>query len=638
MTMLDRMRRHRQWLKFSLGAVVIAFVVLYIPSFLKPRTSGTGVTDVLADVNGREVLVGTYQRLYRQQVESMRSAYGSNFDEATIRQFIAPRLLQQLIDEQTFLAEADRLGIRVSDAELRERLLRHPGLQENGQFIGSARYEQFLQYQRPPMTTTQFEAELREQLVIEKLQAAISGWVRVADAEVDDEYRRRNEKVRLELAVFTANQFRSGIQPTDAEIAAHFEAQKESFRVPEKRRVRFLSLDANSLRASMTATGPEIESRYRDNAATYSTPEQIRASHILFKTEGKDEAAVRKVAESVLAKVKARGDFAALAKQYTEDEASKAAGGDLDYFGRGRMVKEFEDAAWALSPGQITDLVKTNFGFHIIKLVDKKAAVTKTLADVRPQIEDQIKTEKAQAEAGRLADELANEIKTASDLERIARARGLTIGDSGLFAREEPLMGLGFAPEVASEAFTLAQDGTSGKLKTNQGFAFITLVEIKPSYLPALAEVKDKVRDEVVRVKAVEVARVKAETMAKSAKANFAAAAKAAGVEVKTTDFIQRGSALPEVGVNGAVDDAVFGLKPGETTGPIATDSAVVVARVKERQDVDPTKAVTERDTVRNELLQQRRSQFFMAYMAKARPKLNISYKDASIRALLGGS
>jgi parvulin-like peptidyl-prolyl isomerase len=182
----------------------------------------------------------------------------------------------------------------------------------------------------------------------------------------------------------------------------------------------------------------------------------------------------------------------------------------------------------------------------------------------------------------------------------------------------------------------MEQGATSGKLRTNQGFAFITLAEIKPSYVPALAEVKDKVKEDVVRAKAVDVARTRAETMARAARANFAAAAKAAGVEVKTTDLITRGSPLPEVGVNGAVDDAVFKLKAGETAGPIATASAVVVARVKEREDPNPSKATTERETVKSELLQQRRGQFFMAYMAKRgfKPEMN----DAALRMLLGAS
>ncbi len=251
------------------------------------------------------------------------------------------------------------------------------------------------------------------------------------------------------------------------------------------------------------------------------------------------------------------------------------------------MVPEFDDAVFAMQPGQISDLVKSQFGYHIIKLVDKRPAVTKTLADVQKQLEDQIRMEKAQTEAQKSADEVAKQITAPADLDKVARARGLQVGDSGLFARDEPLAGLGFAPNVAAEAFTMQQDKVSGELRTNQGFAFIALTEVKPPAMPKLDEVKDKVRDDVVRVKALDVAKAKAATMAQAAKGNFAAAAKSAGVEVKSTDFIARGTALPDVGVSPAVDAAVFSLKPGDTTQPITTDTAIVIARVKERQDTE---------------------------------------------------
>ena len=637
MTMLDRMRQHKNWLKWSLGIVVVAFVLLYVPQFLRPAGVGAASGDVLATVNGREVLLGSYQRAYQMQMQSLRSAYGDKFNEEMLRQLgIAQRIVQQLIDEEAVLAEADRLGITVSDAELHERIIRMPGFQENGHFVGYARYQQILQYQRPPMRPSEFESQYRNELIAEKLQAAVTGWIRVSDADVEAEYLRRNEKVKLELAVFTANQFRSGIQPTDAELAAQFAAHPDAYRIPEKRRVRYLAIDASTLRSKMTVTAQEIEQRYKDNIQTYSTPEQIRASHILFKTEAKDEATVRKLAESVLAKIKAGGDFAALAKQYSDDD-SKKNGGDLDYFGRGTMVKEFEDAAWALQPGQVSDIVKSPFGFHIIKLVDKKPATQKSLAEVRPQIEDQIRMEKAQAEAQKLADAVAPEIKTPADLDRVAKARGLTVGDSGLFARDEPLASLGFAPAVAAEAFTMQVGKVSGQLHTNQGFAFIALVEIKPPATPTLEQVKDKVREDVVRAKAVEVAAAKAATMAQAAKTNFAAAAKAAGVEVKTTDFITRGTAFPDVGVSAAIDNAVFGLKVGETTSPISTDNAVVVARVKDRQSPNPANAAAEKETLREQLLEQRRGDFFGAYMVKAKQNLKIAYNESAIRTILGG-
>jgi peptidyl-prolyl cis-trans isomerase D len=636
--MLDRMRRHKSWLKWSLGIVVVSFVVLYIPSFMNPVGVGAAPTSVVATVDGHDITVATYQRVYQAQLAALQSTYRGELNTQLIRQLGIPqRVLQQLIDEQAVVAEAQRLGLTITDAELKERIVRMPGLQENGQFIGEARYRQLLQAQRPPMRPADFEDQLRRQLLAEKLQGALTAWVTVTDAEVEAEYRRRNEKVKLDLAVFKADQFRAGIEPTEAEISAHFTANQETYRQPEKRRVRFLHVDAEALRPSMTVTPAEVEARYKQNVQVYTTPEQVRASHILFKTEGKDAAAVRKRAEDVLAKLKGGADFAAMSTQYSEDEVAKSQGGDLDFFGRGAMAKEFEDAAWALKTGELSGIVETQFGLHIIKLTDRRAGATRPLDEVRAQIEDQLRWEKAQAEAQRVADQIAPEIDDPADLDTVARSRGLAVGDSGLFSREEPLAGLGFAPAVAAEAFRLDQGKVSGLLRTNQGFAFIAVAEVKPSAVPSLEEVKSRVREDVVRQKAVEVARTRAAAMAQAAaRGSFAAAAKAAGVEVKTTDLVTRGTAYPEVGVSGAIDDAVFPLKTGQTTTPIATADAVVVARVAERAEVNPTELANSRTGLREELLQNRRGDFFGAYMTKAKAAMNVTYNENTIQTLIG--
>ncbi len=638
MTMLDRMRRHKAWLKWSLGLVVVAFILLYVPSFLDPLGgTGTNPNDAIATIDGRPVTVGTFQRLYQQQIQSLRQAYGGQMTDDMLRQMgIAQRVVQQMIDEEAMIAEAERLGLRVSDAELRERILRMPGFQENGQFIGDARYRQVLQMQRPPLRASEFEAQLRKGLLAEKLQATVTAWVLVSDPDVTREYQQRNEKVKLEMAAFFADRFSAGITPTDAEINAHFAADQERYRLPEKRRVRYVSIDTDALRARMTVTAPEVEARYRENMAMFATPEQARASHILFKTEGKDEATVRKAAEDVLARVKAGGDFAALAKQYSEDTSAET-GGDLDFFAREAMVKEFSDAAFAMAPGEISDLVKSTHGFHIIKTTDKRLATTRTLAEVRAQLEEQLKSEKAQAEAQAIADRAARDIKAPGDLDRVAQARGLSVSDSGLFSRDEPLAGLGFAPAVAAEAFTMEQGKVSGQLRTNQGFAFITLTEIKAPTLPTLDQVKDTVRDDVIRAKAVELARARAATMSQAARrGSFAAAAKAAGVEVKTTELVTRGSALPDVGVNTTVDDAVFALAQGATSAPITTPSAVVVARVTERTDATAEGLAAGKAALMNELLQQRRQEFFSAYMSKAKLKLKITFNEIALKTILG--
>ena len=636
--MLDRMRRHKAWLKWSLGIVVVTFVLLYVPSFLKPIGAGASLTDAVASVDGHKITVLSYQRAYEGQVGQMRQAYGDQFNDQMIRQLGIPqRVIQQLVGEEAILVEAQRLGFHVSDAELSERIQRMPQLQENGRFVGYDRYRMFLAYQRPPMRIDEFEESVRKSVIMEKFQQAATAWMRVSDSDADEEYRRRNEKVKLELAVFTANQFRSKVQATDAELQARFDANQESYRLPEKRRVRFLAIDQDVLKRTMAATPEEVAARYQQNIAMYETPEQVRASHILFKTEGKDDAAVKKIAEGVLKQVRSGADFAKLARQYSED-GSKDKGGDLDFFPRGKMVKEFDEASFTMKPGQISDLVKTQYGYHIIKVTDRKDKTTRTLAEVKAVLEDQIKTEKAQREAERLQAEVAKEIDDPSDLDRVAKARAWTVGDSGLFAREEPLAGLGYAPAVTAEAFNMAPGKVSAALRTAQGYAWITLVETKPSAIPTLAEVKEKVRDDVIRLKAIDLAKAKAEEVAKAAKINFAGAAKAAGVEIKTTDQLSRGMAFPEIGVNKAVEDAVFALKVNEATGAVATDNAVVVARVKERTDINVADMAAARESMRTELLQRRRGEFFGAYMARAQSKMKIEFHEAAIRTGLGES
>jgi parvulin-like peptidyl-prolyl isomerase len=211
------------------------------------------------------------------------------------------------------------------------------------------------------------------------------------------------------------------------------------------------------------------------------------------------------------------------------------------------------------------------------------------------------------------------------------------VSDSGLFSRDEPLAGLGFAPAVASTAFTMEEGKVSGQLRTNQGIAFIALAEIKPPAIPTLDEVKDRVREDVIKIQAVVVARARAESMSKAAqRGSFAAAAKAAGVDVKSTELITRGSPYPDVGVNSSLDDALFALSTGQTSGALQTDAAVVVARVTDRTDVTAESVAAGKSQVRDELLQQRRQEFFSAYMTKAKQKMRISFNEVALRSVFG--
>ena len=640
MTMLDRMRRHRSWLKWSLALVVLTFVLFYIPDFLRSDGMAGGAPGgSIAVVAGEPVTAAEFRRVYNAQMQAYRGAYGGAMNEQLLRQLgIDRQILQQLIDERAGMAEATRLGLTATDAEVGERILRIPAFQENGQFIGEARYRQLLSMQNPPLSVSEFEENVRRSIVLDKLRGAVTEWIAVTDAEVDREYRQRNEKVKLAVVALPADTFRQGMTATDAEIAAYFDAHKEEFRLGEKRNVRYFLVDVQKLREAAVVMPQDVDRAYNSGIEQYTTPEQVRASHVLLKTEGKDEAAVRAEAEKVLAEVKAGGDFPAIASKYSEDEASKAKGGDLDYFSRGRMVPEFEQAAFALGVGEVSGLVKTQYGFHVIKVTDKKAASVRSIDEVRQQITDQLKWERAQNQLSDLAARLEGEITGPGDLDKAAKALGVAVQESGFVARDEPLGTLGTAPEAASQAFTLKEGEVSGAIRVPQGIAFLTVTGKQDSRLATLDEAREKVREAVITQKAIAAAQARARELSATlaAAADFAAAAKAAGYEAKTTELVPRGSAIAGVGVSPAIDNAAFSLPVGRVSDPIATANAVAIVKVLERQDVTPEQLASGRAALRDEMVQERRGRFFSAYMAKAKQRMKITIDRQELARMMG--
>jgi peptidyl-prolyl cis-trans isomerase D len=320
--------------------------------------------------------------------------------------------------------------------------------------------------------------------------------------------------------------------------------------------------------------------------------------------------------------VKAGGDFAALAKQYSEDEGSKVMGGDLNFFGKGQMVPEFDAKAFSMQPGEISDLVKTQYGFHIIKLVEKRAAGVRPLTEVRPEIIERLKWERAQARATEISTRVASELKTPADFDRVAKA----IAD------------LGPSPQVAMEAFTLKDGEVSEPQRAAQGFVFITVTGKQPSTLPVLDAVKERVRNDVIQKKAVDAAKAAANGLAPTLKsaANFGAAAKTAGRELKTTELISRGAVIPDAGASPAVDKVVFSLASGAVSDPIVTDTGAVIVKVVERSDVKPAELTTAKDGLKREMIAERQNRFFSSYMTKAKEKLRIETYPQTISRVLG--
>ena len=627
MTMLDRMRQHKGWLKWSLALVCLAFVIFYIPDFLT-TTPGAAPSDLVASVEGRPITSAEFRRIYYQQLQSYQLAYGADLDEQLLRQLgIDRQILQALIDEEAAVVEAERLDLTVSDVEVRERILSLPGLQDNGVFIGEEQYRLLLRSQIPSMTPAQFEENTRRSILLDKLRAVVTAWIEVSDDELHEQYRLRNEKVKLDIVMFSPDDFRDTVSIGEEDVAAHLEANADDYQIPEKRQIDYLSIDAEALRPGIVVPDADIAQYYADNQTQYSTSEQVRARHILFETDGKDEVEVRLQAEAVLADAKAGADFAALAEEHSEDASSASLGGDLDYFSRGQMVPEFEAAAFSLEPGTITDeLVQTQYGFHIINVIDTREAQTRPLDEVRDQIADQLQWERAQSRADALAEQLAGEVATPEDLARVAGEQGLSVQISNYFARNEAIDGLGLAAGVASAAFSFEQGEVGGPLRTPTGHVFLTVVDEQDSYAPELDEVRDRVERDLIDLRAREAAERRAAVVTPTLQSadDFAEAAEAAGLATTTTDLVVRGTTLPGLGTLAELEDVAFSLGVGETSDVLATDDAVAVIHVVEREEITEDGFAIARDSLRTELLLDRQGRFFSAYMTKAKESMEI--------------
>jgi len=294
--------------------------------------------------------------------------------------------------------------------------------------------------------------------------------------------------------------------------------------------------------------------------------------------------------------------------------------------------------AFSMEPGTISDLVKTEYGYHIIKLTDKKAGGTKKLDEVRQQLVEQLTFERAQTQAATLAENLEPQLKKPADLDAAAKAQGLTVQETGFFARDEPILGVGSAPEMTARAFSMNPGEVSGVLRSSRGFAFETVTEKKDGYVPKLDEVKDKVREAVVKQRAREMAKTQAAALAAKLKTapDFDKAAKAANADVKTTELLTRDSPLPEIGSAPDVLDAAFKLPEGAVSDPISTDAGTAVFKVVEKHESSPQDLTANKETFREELVNDRKNRFFSSYMQKAKQKMKISVNREALKRVVG--
>ena len=631
------LRRHRRWFFVFLWVVILAFVILYIPN-LDPATRLADST--VATVGGRAIQASDFQKQYLRQRRQFLNL-NQGVDESMLeRMGLREQVLSTMVREQLEGLEAKRLGFQVDDQAVIKAITEDPQLQTDGRFVGSATLTRLLQQQG--MTVADFESEVRRQLKTQRLREAVTDGVSVSDAEVSAEFRRRSELIHAEYVHIPLAQFEAGIQPTDEEIRARFDSNKDRYRQPERRVLSYLLVDPIELRAKVLPTGAEVESYYRANAAEFTTPPQVCGRHILLKVKpgataekGHEDLEARTLAEGALARLKKGEPFEKVAKETSEDSSAKN-GGSLGCFSKEQMAPEFSSAAFALQPGAMSDLVKSSFGYHIIKVDTTLPGSTQPLDQARKRIEAQMQDSKSRDLASQKAEAVAQALKANQTLEQVATAQGLAVKKS------EPLQlgkgsGVLTSPVLLSQAFELkAKETSKDGFPAGAGAAFIRLDEILPTKTPELSEVKDEVKKDLIRVMAREKARESAKALVADAERTdlAKAAIKAKLTRVETKGLVGRGQAFTEIPQSSLLEDQVFDLGEKKLSSPLDTPSGVAIARVLEKKSSDETALVQQRDSIRESLVSAKKDRLFSSYLQTLTDRYPISRNAQALAAL----
>jgi len=614
-------------------------VITLIPGGLGSDLMGQPAQGVIAKVAGQDISVQDVQERARVMAQQQLGQQAATMMNQLMPLFV-PRAVETLIAGKTIVAEAERMGLKASDADVRDELEHgrySSTLFPGGKFIGQQAYENLLQQNN--LTVPTFERNVKDDILQQKLVLLVTGSASVSPAEIKDQFVKNNTRVKFEYAVLSQDDIRKGLHPTDSELKVFYERNKATYNntIPEKRKIEYVLLDKSRLLAQVQVAPEDVRTYYNEHQDQYRVPEEVKVSHILLKTpspgaDGKvDDKAVaeaRNQADDVLKQLKAGAKFEDLAKKYSDDPGSGKQGGDLGWIGRGRTVPEFEKAAFALPIGQLSDLVKSSYGFHIMRVSDKHQAHVKTIDEVKDQIEPLIRQNKV----SKLIDNAGNALLTqarAQGIEKAAAAQGLTPITTDFVSRPDVVPGVGVTPQFMDAVFTEKEKAPPDLAQLSQGAVVFEVLGVRPPATPTFEEIRQKVEDQFRNERAGILLSQKTQELSDRAKSehDLKRAAKELGAALKTSDLVLPDGQVPDIGSMTGQASVAFAMKPAEISGPITTGTNGVVLQLLEKQEPTEQDFAAKKDQIREQLLRQKQQDLFGLFLANLRQQMEKSGK-----------
>lgn len=616
--MLQQMREAQGWLiKGVLWAVVFAFIV----TSMYFSMSGSAPTSAeVATILGERVGVNEFQRVQNGLYQNYRNIFGNradfdlrerfNFREMALEQIARQALLQRM-------AKRERLG--VTDKELYEHIATIPAFQEEGQFKAD-HYLAVLRQQVPPLVPKAFEEEQRRALLSQKIYDLVEAGVLVTDAEIADTYQRDNEQAAARYVTLIASLFTDQVTLMDEEIQAHYETEQDRYQSPEKRQIRYVTIAPERFPYKGEIEPELVEEYYETNEDEFKQSEQVRARHILLKVptnvSDEREAEIKAKAEDLLQQLRDGADFGELAKEHSEDTATAEKGGELGLFPQGQMVAPFDEAVFGLDVGELSQPVRTTFGFHIIRLEDKVEAGIKSLTEVKDDIEKTLRQERAKEAALGFVDDIMVFVEEdPQQFDALAKQHDLEITESPFVPRTEQLPGLEKVPQLVARAFALNK-GVVETQEAPDGTHYIFQVgDIEPASTIPFEEAKERVTNDLKQQKSRELASQTADDWAAKMQSGtpLEELAKTLDVQVVETGLFKRNDSIPQYGRSAAFSRMAFDLQPGASAA-VHDGARNAVIQVIERKAADMADFEAQKQATRERLLTQKRQQARAAF------------------------
>lgn len=643
--MLKVFRDNLKNLSWVLWVIIGLFILALAADFGTSMQQGQVAGTVAATVGDETVSVDDFRRQYQQMEQMYRQIYGEQFTPEIAERMQLPRqALDRAVNQKILLAEAESLNIGVTDQELRDEILTIAAFKDDkGRFIGQEAYQNILQQNGYTIAT--FEEEMRQGILLQKLEDMLRANLYVSDSEVEQAYREQVERAKIRYVQLPRSRFLQGVEVPESELKAYFDSHKDEYKLPEQREVSYFLVEPAKLAATLKLSDKDIQDYYNANKEQFSSQEQVRARHILVMVNDQraDEQARQRIGEAQR-KLAAGGDFAAIAKEYSDDPASKENGGDLGLFGRGQMVPEFEQAAFGAEPGKLVGPVKSSFGYHLIEVTQKIAGGTQPLAQVRESIRARLAAERVQQLAETRAKEIADRLekertKNAETLQAIAKQfPDATFATTPKFGQQDPIPGVGrFAP-FNQAAFALKQGEVSDPVQLPRGWAVLYVQSVQEPRTAEFKDVEPQVRMTVARQKQQRMVLDRLEQARKEiagGQKTLEQVAAELGTEVKDSGEFGAQGLIQGIGMNPELAKAVMKLKAGQLGGPVADTQGAVLFRVVEHKAWDPKQFAAAKDQTRERIQQERLTRFQAALIEQRRRELGVSY-DRDLMQQLG--